>query len=71
MPDDRIGFTANEQNALALLCEMMSRAAYESRNGDNFDETAIIDSVARIADSFVRVRWDELYDKFHRQGKNA
>ena len=71
MPDDKIGFTVNEQNALALLCEMMAKAAYEADSPScSFDVDAVIDSVAGVADKFPSVNWGNLYDKFHRQGVN-
>lgn len=72
MPDDKIGFTVNEQNALALLCEMMARVAREADGpSGTFDVDAVADSVADVADKFLSVNWGILYDKFHRQGKNA
>jgi hypothetical protein len=68
--DSKIQFSEREQNALAMICEMMSHAKHESRLGDDFDTDAVVDSVARVLDSFLSVRWDDLYDRFHRQGVN-
>ena len=71
MPDDKIGFTVNEQNVLALLCEMMAKASHQVSTKFEFDDEAVTDSVCRAVDNFPSVNWGELYDKFHRQGKNA
>jgi hypothetical protein len=71
MPDDKIGFTYNEQNALALLCEMMAKASYNaSSTGRLIDYEDMVDSVCSVADNFPSVNWGDLYDRFHRQGVN-
>jgi hypothetical protein len=71
MPDDKIGFTYNEQNALAKLCEMMSKASYDANtSGRSIDEAAVLDAVYAVADNFPSLNWGDLYDRFHRQGVN-
>jgi hypothetical protein len=69
--DNRIGFTVNEQNAMALLCEMMAKSAHEADASGKIDQNAVIDSVCDTVDRFPSVNWGNLYDKFHRQGSNA
>lgn len=70
MDDSKIEFNANEQNALALICEMMAKMRHEAQRDDEFDEQAVVDSVGMIVDKFPSINWGDLYDRFHRQGVN-
>lgn len=71
MPDDKISFTSNEQNALAQLCEMLAKASYDANtSGRSIDDAAVLDTVYAVAEIFHAVNWGNLYDKFHRQGVN-
>lgn len=69
MDDDSIKFNANEQNCLAMLCEVMGSIAWRVSYGGTPLETQV-DRIAEITERFPSVNWGELYDKFHRQGVN-
>lgn len=66
---DTIEFTVNEQNCLALLCQMMSSFAFKAQQDP---ETApnVENELCDIVERFPSTNWGGLYDKFHRQGKN-
>lgn len=69
--DDKLKFSANEQNALAKLCEMMASASYKLNVQNEVpDASKLQDVVIDIADRFPSIKWGHLYDKFHRQGVN-
>lgn len=72
-------FSVNEQNVLAMLCEVMSSHNYR-RNvrkilpvpADLMKESEQLeDSLDDIVEKFPNTNWGDLYDRFHRQGKNA
>lgn len=77
--NDKLEFTANEQNCLAELCSIVSTLQYfyhkdvNSLNGlDSYQDFAktTIDKLEDLFECFPNTNWGELYDKFHRQGKN-
>ena len=69
--DNKIEFTVNEQNCLALLCEIMSTASYHSLQNP-YEESipGVENQLIMLFDKFPNTNWGTLYDKFHRQGKN-
>lgn len=79
MSDPKLDFTVNEQNCLAELCSVIStmKHFYHIRLDDlntldsyqDFAETTI-DRLEDMFECFPSINWGELYDKFHRQGKN-
>jgi len=67
--DRPINFTVSEQNCLAEVCCMMS-SVYNAARKDEASFPKIEDTLCSIYDKFPNTNWGELYDKFHRQGKN-
>mgnify|MGYP006908394326 CR=1 FL=1 len=71
MKSTALEFTTDEQNCLARLTEIMSSIHYavnvkgEYPQQENFNERLI-----DLAERFPNTNWGNLYDRFHRQGKN-
>ena len=66
-------FTVNEQNFLAQVMQEISTLAYKARSSQlpSDEELAKVgDAIAWAAVRFSSVNIGDLYDKFHRQGKN-
>lgn len=66
-------FTVNEQNFLAKLMEEIATLAYKARSEAYLGDELLAkvgDAIAWAAVQFPSVNIGELYDKFHRQGKN-
>lgn len=63
-----IEFSVREQNCLAEVCCIMSSVSHSYHNGYAIT-TKTIEQLEEVVDRF-EVNWGELYDKFHRQGKN-
>jgi len=68
---EKIGFNVNEQNALALLCEMMAKANHDANSPrGEIIVYAAIESISDVVEKFPSINWGDLYDRFHRQGVN-
>lgn len=68
--DNGITFTVNEQNCLAMLCEIMSAASYAAKQSGVNLPLKTENDLFDLFDRFPNINWGMLYDKFHRQGKN-
>jgi hypothetical protein len=67
---ERLQFTTNEQNCLAMVCEIMSSIDYLVSTGTVPGETEV-DQLIAIVEKFPNTNWNDLYDRFHRQGANS
>ncbi len=69
---DVLKFTVNEQNAMALLCNVMASVAYRFHNEEETPDMKLVeDTLLTILDGCGRsVNWGDMYDRFHRQGVN-
>ena len=65
-------FSVNEQNALAMLCQVMSHQAYRHKRGiELLPVTALEETTLRVLDGCGKnVNWADMYDRFHRRGAN-
>jgi len=72
---ERLKFTVNEQNCLAMVCQLLSSVHYKHNvNPDSFeanDGDAWAMQLGDIVETFPNTNWGDLYDRFHRQGKNS
>ena len=72
MSEEREGieFTINEQNCLALVCETMAKLHHAVNTLDRMPNDDEFDELTSVVENFPNINWGNLYDKFHRQGKN-
>ena len=66
-----MNFTINEQNCLAELCTVMSSISHTVNTKGIEPTPNQIYDLAMLVEKFPNISWGDLYDKFHRQGKNA
>jgi len=69
--DASIKFTGNEQNCLAMLCEVMAAIHHQVNMQRDPPSTASVQDIASVVERFPHTNWGDLYDKFHRQGVNS
>lgn len=71
MNNDCIEFTVSEQNALAYLCERLSSISHTVHSVGSQPSERQIDDLLEVVDRFESINWSDLYDRFHRSGKNS
>ena len=72
MPDEKtLAFTANQQNAMAELAQIMASVSHDVNVKRMWPEERHIANLASIAERFPSINWGDMYDKFHRQGVNS
>ncbi len=68
--EDRIAFKVNEQNALALLCMLMSSVSHSVLSTGKWTDEDCAIHLFDVVHKFPNTNWGDLYDKFHRRGVN-
>lgn len=64
-------FTQNEQNAMAIFCQLMSSVAYKFRTENEMPDHDVEDALLDIIDGCgSAINWGDMYDRFHRCGAN-
>lgn len=69
--DTKLGFTVNEQNVLAEVCSVMQNISHSVNGQGEMPADNRLEDLAFLAERFSSIRWDDLYDRFHRSGVNA
>ena len=68
-------FTRNEQNVLAEVAEVLSRAHYAVNVKCAIPKGPFAgdlgEDLLEIVERFPSTNWGEIYDKFHRRGSNV
>jgi hypothetical protein len=65
-----LAFTVNEQNCLALVCELLASVSHQVNEVNKEPTERHIDDLIAIVEKFPNTNWGDLYDRFHRQGRN-